>query len=206
VIELERTVSAAGNISLGDHAIGAGLPLAGQRVTLRLEGPVAHILADRTLVRTLACPVPEEVRPRLRGARAGTASRPQLPEPQKVLRRVSAHGTIMVGGQRIQVGFTHAGKTADVTIDADTYHVTIDDRIAVTAPRATSRDIRRHKASRYDRRGFAYRQRASHGDASTGKLVPCRESPSVSKPSQQTWTRGWLWHATWNQPDSAACC
>ena len=90
VIELERTVSAAGKLSLGDHAIGGGLPLAGQRVTLRLEGPVAHILADGTLVRTLACPVPEEVRPRFRGARAGTASRPQLPEPRKVLYRVSA--------------------------------------------------------------------------------------------------------------------
>jgi hypothetical protein len=56
----------------------------------------------------------------------------------------------MVGGQHIQVGFPHAGKTADVTIDADTCQVTVDDRMAGAAPRATSRDIRRHKASRCD--------------------------------------------------------
>jgi hypothetical protein len=52
-IELERTVTASGNISLGDHLIGAGLPLAGQRVTLRLGGPVAHIVADGIRVRTV---------------------------------------------------------------------------------------------------------------------------------------------------------
>jgi hypothetical protein len=49
VIEVERTVNASGNVSLGDHIISAGLPLAGQRVTLRLEGPVAHILSGGTL-------------------------------------------------------------------------------------------------------------------------------------------------------------
>jgi transposase InsO family protein len=149
VIELERTVTAAGNISLGSHVIGAGLPLAGQRVTLRLEGPVAHILSGGVLVRTLACPVPEHARPRLRGARAGTASPPQLPEPQQVLRRVSVRGTIMIGGQRIQVGLPHAGKTAEITIGPDTYQVTVPDGGTVTAPRNTSREIRRHKASNY---------------------------------------------------------
>ena len=39
VIEVERTVNASGNVSLGNHMISAGLPLAGQRVTLRLDGP-----------------------------------------------------------------------------------------------------------------------------------------------------------------------
>ena len=56
VLEVERTVNASGNVSLGDHLISAGLPLAGQRVTLRLEGPVAHVLAGGVLARTLACP------------------------------------------------------------------------------------------------------------------------------------------------------
>ncbi len=62
VIEVDRTVSASGNISAGDHVIRAGLPLAGQRITLRLDGPVAHILSGGILVRTLACPVPEQAR------------------------------------------------------------------------------------------------------------------------------------------------
>jgi hypothetical protein len=89
VIEIERTVSASGNISVGNHIISAGLPLAGQRVTLRLEGLVAHSLANGALARTIACPVCEHARTRLRGARAGTASPPQLPEPLLVKRRVS---------------------------------------------------------------------------------------------------------------------
>ena len=51
----------------------------------------------------------------------------------------------MVGGQRIQVGLAHARKTAVVTVEADTYQITIEPGIAITAPRTTSRDIRRHK-------------------------------------------------------------
>jgi hypothetical protein len=72
--------------------------LAGQRITLRLDGPVAHVLAAGVIVRTGACPVPPEGRPRLRGARPGTAQQPQLPEPLVVTRRVSVRGSIMVGG------------------------------------------------------------------------------------------------------------
>jgi hypothetical protein len=57
VIELERIVNASGNLSVGGHIISAGLPLAGQQVTLRLDGPVAHILSGATMVRTVACSV-----------------------------------------------------------------------------------------------------------------------------------------------------
>jgi hypothetical protein len=32
VTEVDRTVNASGNVSLGDHIISAGLPLTGQRV------------------------------------------------------------------------------------------------------------------------------------------------------------------------------
>lgn len=129
--------------------IGAGLPLAGQRITVRLDGPVAHIAADGMLVRTVACPIPEHARHRLRGARGGSASPSRLPSSQIIRRRVSVRGAIMVGGQRIQVGLPHAGKTAGVTIEADTSQITIADALAMTAPRKTSRDIRRHKASNY---------------------------------------------------------
>ena len=153
IIEIERTVNASGNISVGNHVISAGSPLAGQRVTLRLDGPVAHILADGNTVRTVACPVPQPARHRLRGARAGTAGPPQLPGPLTVRRRVSIRGAIMIGGQRIQVGLPHAGKTAEITIEADTYQITVEDGVALTAPRTTSRDIKRHKASRYPDRG-----------------------------------------------------
>lgn len=85
---------------------------------MRLDGPVAHVMSGGVLVRTVACPVAEHARARLRGARPGTAGPPQLPEPQLVKRRVSARGAIMIGGQRIQVGLPHAGKTAEITVDS----------------------------------------------------------------------------------------
>ena len=150
VTEVNRTVNASGNVSLGDHIISAGLPLAGQRVTLRLDGPVVHVLAAGVLARTVACPVPPEARPRLRGARPGTAQPPRLPEPLVVTRRVSVRGSVMVGGQKIQVGLAHARKTVQVTVGPDTYQVAVETGITVTAARTGSRDIRRHKASNYD--------------------------------------------------------
>jgi hypothetical protein len=55
----------------------------------------------------------------------------------------------MIGRQRVQVGLPHAGKTAEITIEADTYQITVDDGPTVVAPRTTSRDIKRHKASDY---------------------------------------------------------
>jgi transposase InsO family protein len=167
VIEVERTVNASGNVSLGDRIISAGLPLAGQRVTLRLDGPVVHVLAGGVLARTLACPVPPEARPRLRGARPGTAQPPRLPEPLVVARRVSARGSVMIGGQRIQVGLGHAGKTVQVSVGPDTYQITVEPGITVTAARTTSRDIRRHKASSYD-------QNPAAADSSlTGRAAVC---------------------------------
>ena len=149
VIEIERIVNASGNISVGSHVISAGSPLAGQRVTVRLDGPLAHILANGAVVRTVACPVPPSARQRLRGARAAVAGPPRLPEPLQVKRRVSVRGAIMIGGQRIQVGLPHAGKTVEITVESDTYQITAGPGIAITAPRTASRDIKRHKAADY---------------------------------------------------------
>jgi hypothetical protein len=148
-IEIERTVSASGNVSVGNHVISAGSPLAGRRVTARLDGPLAHILVNGTAIRTVACPVPQATRHRLRGARAAATAPTRLPDQLTVKRRVSVRGAIMIGGQRIQVGLPHAGKTAEVTIETDTYRITVEDGIAFAAPRTTSRDINRHKASDY---------------------------------------------------------
>jgi hypothetical protein len=100
-----------------------------------------HILADGNAVRTVACPVPHPDRHRLRGARTGAAGPPQLPAPLTVRRRVSIRGAIMIGEQRIQVGLPHSGKTAEITIEADTYQIIVEGGIAITAPRTTSRDI-----------------------------------------------------------------
>jgi hypothetical protein len=55
----------------------------------------------------------------------------------------------MIGGQKIQVGPAHARKTAEVIVEADTYPITVEPGITITAPRTSSYDIRRHKASNY---------------------------------------------------------
>jgi hypothetical protein len=55
----------------------------------------------------------------------------------------------MIGGQRIQVGLPYAGKTVEITVKTDTYQITVDDRVALTAPRATSREILRQEPSNY---------------------------------------------------------
>jgi hypothetical protein len=69
--------------------------------------------------------------------------------PIAVTRRVSVRGSIMIGGQRIQVGLAHARKTAEVTVEADVYQISVEPGITITAPRTTSLDIRRHRASHY---------------------------------------------------------
>lgn len=61
----------------------------------------------------------------------------------------AGRGAIMIGGQKIQVGLPHARKTAEITVEADTYLITVEPGITITAPRTTSRDIKRHKASAY---------------------------------------------------------
>jgi hypothetical protein len=55
----------------------------------------------------------------------------------------------MIAGQRIPVGLPHAGKTAELTVEPDTYQITMDPGITVTARRGSAREIRRQKASAY---------------------------------------------------------
>jgi hypothetical protein len=111
--------------------ISAGLPLAGQRITLGLDGPVAHILSGGTLVRTIAGPVPQEARPGCAG-RAQESPAAATAEPLVVTCRVSVRGAIMVG-QKIQAGLAHARKTAEVTVASDTYQITVEPGITRSA-------------------------------------------------------------------------
>jgi hypothetical protein len=76
-------------------------------------------------------------------------SRLAWPEPLVVTRRVPVRGSVMVGGQKIQVGLAHARKIVQVSVGPDTYQITVETGTTVTAPRTASRDIRRHKASNY---------------------------------------------------------
>jgi hypothetical protein len=55
----------------------------------------------------------------------------------------------MIGGQRIQAGLPHAGKTVTITVGSGICQITVEVGITIAAPRKTSRAINRRKASGY---------------------------------------------------------
>ena len=100
VVEVERTVNAAGLVGLAGAQFNVGYQLAGQRVVLRMDGTqMAVITGDGELARTMPCPVPAGDRYRLRGARKAAAAPLPPSGPVTVQRRVSSRGGIMVATQ-----------------------------------------------------------------------------------------------------------
>jgi hypothetical protein len=166
-VEVERMVNATGLAGLAGTQVSVGFELAGQRVTLRMDGTqMAVISQDGTLLRTLPCPVPVRERHRLRGARRAAAAPPPPAGPVTVQRRVSQRGQIMVATQRIQVGMIHARKIATVTADEHSFRLDIDGDTVSTVPRTTSGDIHRYKAyatQRPGRNGTTGSRRAGKG-------------------------------------------
>ena len=146
-VEIERTVNATGLAGLAGGQVSVGYQLAGQRVTLRMDGTQMMVItSDGELARTMPCPVPAGDRYRLRGARK--AAPPPLPPsgPVTVQRRVSSRGGIMVATQKIQVGLVHAGKIVTVTAEDHAFRLIIDGQVAGVVPRTTTSEIHRYKA------------------------------------------------------------
>jgi hypothetical protein len=153
-LEVERVVNACGLVGLGGKRFGVGSPLAGQRVTLRLEGELLHVVSDGVLVRSMASPVDPDDLPRLWGARvAGPPPRPASESP-RVRRRVSSRGAISVAAQRVQVGIVHAHRVVTVELHDDVLRV-IDDNgeVLKVAPRTTKKEVIQLKAHGRDIRG-----------------------------------------------------
>ena len=147
VVEVERTVNAAGLVGLAGAQFNVGYQLAGQRVVLRMDGTqMAVITGDGELARTMPCPVPAGDRYRLRGARKAAAAPLPPPGPVTVQRRVSSRGGIMVATQKIQVGLIHAGKIVTVTAGDHSFRLVIDGQAVGVVPRTTAREIHRYKA------------------------------------------------------------
>ncbi len=146
-VEVERLVNAAGIITLGNQVIQVGSPLAGQRARLRLDGQVMHVITqDGTLWRSLPCPIPPGQRHKLQGVRL--AGPQALPAASMVIqRKVSSRGGIQVARQRVQVGFSHAGKTVTIQPGDTTLRI-IDQHgeLITTVPRAANGEITRFKA------------------------------------------------------------
>jgi hypothetical protein len=142
-------VNGAGLTSLAGRQLNVGYELAGQRVTLRMDGTqMAVISHDDELLRTVPCPVPPANRHRLRGARRAAGPPATPAAPVIVQRRVSQRDSIMVATQRIHVGMTHAQKTVTVAAVDDSFEVSLDSEIITTVLRTTSRDVHRYKAYR----------------------------------------------------------
>lgn len=63
----------------------------------------------------------------------------------RVERRVSCRGTLVIAGQRIQVGIAHAGAALTVEECDTTFRVHDGDQFLTEVPRATTKAIARFK-------------------------------------------------------------
>ena len=155
-VEVDRMVNGAGLVGLAGKQLSVGYELAGQRVTLRMDGTQMSVIShDGELLRTLPCPIPPADRHRLRGARRARSLPPQPRGPVTVQRRVSCRGSLMVARQKIHAGMIHAGKTATVICENNHFQVIIDGETAAVVPRTTSSEIHRYKANATDKRSLA---------------------------------------------------
>jgi hypothetical protein len=69
-------------------------------------------------------------------------------EPTRIQRRISATGVIMVAGQKVALGRTHAGQTVTVPVSATTLDVEVGDGETRTVPRTTTQPVRSVKGQR----------------------------------------------------------
>jgi len=106
----DRTVNPSGLVHIAARRLQVGSPLAGRRVTVRLEPQLAHVVVDGVLWRTAPFTLTANDRARLQGARlAGPPPAPPV-GPTQVQRRASCRSQIHVISQPVQVGFPPPGR------------------------------------------------------------------------------------------------
>jgi hypothetical protein len=93
------------------------------RVTLQLDGDLAHVIDDGVLLRSLPAPVPLSLRRRLQGVRLAGPDRPVPAGPLRVQRRISSRGVTQVAGQTLRVGFAHRHILVDIDVHETEFHV-----------------------------------------------------------------------------------
>lgn len=149
-IEIDRTVSRAGTVSLGQHVILAAEILAGRRVGIRIE-PATLLFFDldsRQLLRSRPNPLMPAQVARLRGTRpAGPPPRPQV-EPIRVQRRASNTGVVMICGQKIALGRAHRHQTVTIAVSDTTLVIDLGDGDTRVVRRTTTQPVRNIKAGR----------------------------------------------------------
>jgi transposase InsO family protein len=137
-VEIERTVTKDGKVSIagGTHLVGFGW--AGRRITLRLDGHLMHAIADNALIGSWPCPISTDRLAGIHGARTPSTPLPSPPLPAGSLRaqrKVHASGRILVAGQRIKLGPRHRGKLVTVVIEDTRLRVLHGDEEIAVRPR-----------------------------------------------------------------------
>jgi hypothetical protein len=112
----------------------------------RLEPQLVHVIVDVTLWRTLPFTLPPTDRARLQGARLAGPPPAPAAAPIRVQRRVSSRGGIQIIGQRVTVGFHHAGATVTIEVK-DTLLRVLDehDQVLTVVPRTSRKEVTRFK-------------------------------------------------------------
>jgi transposase InsO family protein len=166
-IEVDRSVSNAGIVSLAGRQVLAAEILRGRHVTIRIEAATLLFFDPdtRELLKARPNPLTPEQARRLQGARpAGPPPRPRT-EPVTVQRRVSATGVICVCRQTVALGRTHAGRIVSVHVSEHTLAIELDDethtiRRTTTNPVVVIKGSRRHDALPQADRPALFKRRA----------------------------------------------
>lgn len=147
VVEVDRQVNNAGCVGLAGELVSVGLPLAGKRVTLRIDAQTVQVIADGVLMRTKPSPLAPAQRGRLQGVRlAGTP--PTAPEAfPRVERVVSSSGSLKVAGCKVQVGQVHRGKVVTIVLEQTQLRVLFEGELLSVHPRTTVKEVNRLRAS-----------------------------------------------------------
>lgn len=149
-VEVERSVSRTGLVSLGGRQLLAAEILGGRRVGIRIEPAVLmfYDLNTRELLRTRKNPLtPDQVK-NLHGVRpSGPPPRPSA-EPVRVQRRASNSGVIMVVGQKIALGRAHKHQTVTVLVSQTTLTIELGDGDTRVIRRTTTQPVRSIKGQR----------------------------------------------------------
>jgi hypothetical protein len=134
--------SGAGTVSLAGRQSLAAEILAGRRVAIRIEPATLSFFdpAARELLRTRPNPLTDQP----------TAGPPPPPTtaPVTAQRRASSTGVIVVCGQRVALGRTHAHRTLTIHVSETTLAIELDDQQIQTVRRTTTKPLRNIKSSR----------------------------------------------------------
>lgn len=148
VVEVDRTVGGGGCISIGGKQLSAGIHLAGQRVTVRLDTKLIHVItADGHQARTLPSPLPPTARGHLHGARLAGPPPATPPAAMRVTRVVSSQGGLMVAGVKIHLGHVHRGRVVTVVIEDSQLKILHEGMQMSTHPRTVIKEVNRRSAS-----------------------------------------------------------